>query len=260
MAGADRDIYISKIDSQYLNKILTGRHSRQLHKMILKSGYPEDILSEVEKRLPSKIYSVNERDIRIQPVEDGQVVSVGQYQLQFIFVPGHSLGNAMLWDKKHGIMFTGDHILFDITPNITVFADMQDSLGAYLDSLERSKKYPVTMALPGHRMSGDYYKRIGELIQHHKNRLEEMLTVLEQHPNSNAYEIASNMSWHIHGNGWEDFPDRQKWYAVGETLAHLEYLVKRNMAFRYGKSGVYYYQAEPVARRVLAEIFLKKNK
>jgi hypothetical protein len=32
------------------------------------------------------------------------------------------------------------------------------------------------------------------------------------------------MTWSIRAKSWEDFPDSQKWFATGETLAHLFYL------------------------------------
>ena len=244
MAGSDCTIYMSRADVQYLEKLLSGRHSSEMHRMIAEGGYPPETLAKVEKGLPSKVYSMNTMDKRIHPLEDGECFGPESCRLKLLLMPGHSPGNSMFWAKERGIMFTGDHILFDISPNITVFADMEDSLGAYLNSLRNSMKYPVRLALPGHRMPGDYHKRIGELIYHHQERLKELLKVLKEHPGSSAYEIASYMSWHIHGNGWEDFPDRQKWYAVGETLAHLEYLIRRGMAVREENenktSGRYY--------------------
>lgn len=48
------------------------------------------------------------------------------------------------------------------------------------------------------------------------------------------------MTWDIRCRGWEDFPTPQKWFAVGEALAHLEYLMDRGQVGR------------PVGRGVLA--------
>ena len=33
------------------------------------------------------------------------------------------------------------------------------------------------------------------------------------------------MTWSIRCKGWDDFPVPQKWFAVGEAVAHLEYLM-----------------------------------
>lgn len=53
-------------------------------------------------------------------------------------------------------MLLGDHVLFDITPNITDWWDVPDSLGNYLRSLDKLEAYPVTLPLPGHRQAGGY--------------------------------------------------------------------------------------------------------
>jgi hypothetical protein len=40
-----------------------------------------------------------------------------------------------------------------------------------------------------------------------------------------AYEIAARLTWDIRAKDWAHFPLNQKWFAVGETIAHLEYLM-----------------------------------
>ena len=38
-------------------------------------------------------------------------------------------------------------------------------------------------------------------------------------------EIASSMKWRIRADSWDTFPVGQKWFALGECLAHLDHLV-----------------------------------
>jgi len=50
-----------------------------------------------------------------------------------------------------------------------------------------------------------------------------------------AYDIAAKMTWDIDCENWEQFPIAQKWFAVGEAIAHLRYLesegrIRRNIA------------------------------
>ncbi len=33
------------------------------------------------------------------------------------------------------------------------------------------------------------------------------------------------MKWSMRGKCWEEFPITQRWFAVGETMAHLDYLI-----------------------------------
>ena len=68
---------------------------------------------------PAVRYKLDQVDDRFVPIEAGWKYTVGDYTLEMISVPGHTPGNAMFWAEKQGVMFTGDHILFDISPNIT---------------------------------------------------------------------------------------------------------------------------------------------
>ena len=168
------------------------------------------------------------------PMDTGDKIKVGEYELSWITTPGHTPGNAMLYEANHKIMFTGDNVLFDITPNITAWPGMPDALGSYLESLALAKKYDVKYAFPGHRefKGDDYYLRIDRLIQHHEKRLAEALSIIKRNPGSNAVEICSQMTWKIRCNGWDDFPVTQRFFAVGETLSHLDYLLARGEIIR----------------------------
>jgi glyoxylase-like metal-dependent hydrolase (beta-lactamase superfamily II) len=122
-------------------------------------------------------------------------------------------------DKK--ILVAGDHILIDITPNIQCWTDEQNPLQDYLTSLDKVNDMEIDLVLPGHRrVITDHRKRIAELKEHHRARLEEVLSILEDHPQT-AFEVASQMTWDLDADSWEDFPRAQKWFATGEAIAHL---------------------------------------
>jgi len=243
MAGKNRKIYLSRKDTAYLKKALSGRHSQEMHRRMVAEGFPEGLLTEIEATMPSRKYAIEVIDGRFNELDEGDSVTVGDYCLQMVSVPGHTPGNAMYWIKQQQIMLTGDHILFDITPNITAFADEDDSLGSYIDSLHKAKEFPVKLALPGHRMQGDYYHRIWELLQHHRDRIMETQRIIYNNPKLTAYEIAAHMSWNIRAKSWDEFPGNQKWYAVGECLSHLDYLRKRNLIERHEENNVLRYRA-----------------
>lgn len=114
--------------------------------------------------------------------------------------------------------------MFDITPNITGWRELDDALGSYLSSLRAIDKYDVRLALPGHRETGDFHQRIANLLGHHEARLEESLKVCRENPGATSYELAGKMNWKIRCNSWEDFPLGQKWFAVGEAYSHLRHL------------------------------------
>lgn len=161
---------------------------------------------------------------RLVVLQARQCLTYGDYRLETIPVPGHTPGNMMLWAEKQGIMFCGDHILFDVSPNITPYAGVEDSLGNYLDSLREAANYPVRLALPGHRKSGDYQARIAQLLAHHARRLDQVRRIVQETPGLCACEIAQRMPWNIRAESWEDFPVAQQWFAMGECMAHLDHI------------------------------------
>ena len=67
-------------------------------------------------------------------------------------------------------------------------------------------------------------ERIEALLAHHERRLAETEALLAEHPGMTAYETAGKMRWKIRAASWEEFPPSQKWFAVGECMAHLDYL------------------------------------
>ena len=220
------------------NKTVAERNAR-----FLEEGFPPDLLEENARINPAMAERLQSLDDRFTPIDDGQEIRIGEYRLKTIVVPGHTPGNTMFWMPEQEIMFTGDHVLFDITPNITAWSWVEDSLGDYLENLLRVRNYPVQLALPGHRKSGDYKERIRVLLDHHARRLAETERIIRQNPGLNGYEIAGRMTWKIRAASWEEFPLAQKWFAVGECMSHLNYLVKRNKIERRTEGGIRRYYA-----------------
>ena len=240
-AGPGRSIYISKTDKQYLDGFLMGETTQAMHTRYRAEGFPEEMITTIEKTSPARIYSLERIGSNFHSLDDGEEIQVGKYNLQTVLVPGHTPGCSMFWMKEQKIMFTGDHVLFDITPNITAWIGVEDALGNYLESLRKSKAYPVEIALPGHRKPGDYHERIEKLLTHHEHRIHEALSAIIAAPGLSAYEIASRMKWKIRANSWENFPIYQRWFAVGECLSHLDYLRRRGKISRELINGVYSY-------------------
>ncbi|NCB24244.1 MAG: MBL fold metallo-hydrolase [Bacteroidia bacterium] len=176
---------------------------------------------------PAIIYK--SESFKAQTIDEGDILSYGGRELECVFTPGHTPGHMCLYDRKNKIMFSGDHVLFDITPNIISWLNHPDLLGTYLSSLEKIRKYDVGKTLPAHRTTGSktLYERIDELRNHHEARLAETLQAVLENPGSCAFDLAGKMKWRIRASNWEDFPPAQKWFAVGECLAHLEYLEVR---------------------------------
>ncbi len=175
-------------------------------------------------------------------LEDGDTLSYGGHTLRCLLTPGHTPGHLCLYDPEARWLFSGDHVLFHITPNICRWSGVADSLGDYLESLKRVGALPVELLLPAHRQeTGDLRARTEELATHHARRIEDAMAVVAAEPWLTAYEIAGRMAWSIRCRDWADFPLTQKFFAVGEALSHLDYLTARGRVERRERDGRFFY-------------------
>ena len=173
----------------------------------------------------------------MQALQEGTVIKYGDYSLQVLFVPGHTRGHIALYEERNKLFFGGDLILDKITPTVTFWGFEQDILKVYLDTLAKVMAMEIDVVFTGHRaILYDCRKRIEELVAHHMKRLEEIKVILEKGEQS-VSDVASQMTWDIRVNSWDDFPKTQKWFATGEAMAHLEHLYCAGLLSRREESG-----------------------
>jgi glyoxylase-like metal-dependent hydrolase (beta-lactamase superfamily II) len=218
-------IFVSAADKAIIDSMVEDKaklRKRYGDRMVL-YGFPRD---EIERSLDvNPAIQNNETELfPMETIADGHVFDLGGVRLRAFCTPGHTPGHMCLSIDDDGILFTGDHVLFDITPNITSWPDMDDSLGSYMDSLRKVRGMDMRLALPGHRKSGSLAHRVDELLRHHASRLLEAHDIVRQFPDATCYDVASHMKWRISADDWESFPLSQKYFAVGEARSHLRHL------------------------------------
>jgi glyoxylase-like metal-dependent hydrolase (beta-lactamase superfamily II) len=192
------------------------------------SGYPENELQRALQSHPGLKFRAKE-SLAFHILNEGDTLSTGDYAFKCIETPGHTLGHMCLYEPGKKIFVSGDHILNDITPNIQLWSDEWNPLKEYLASLDKVYELDIELVLPGHRSLFKNCKdRIQELKHHHRNRLDEIISILEKGC-MNAFQVASKMSWDIISDSWDLFPVSQKWFATGEAIAHLKYLKEKGI-------------------------------
>lgn len=156
-------------------------------------------------------------------VRGGETFKVGDFDFEIIWTPGHSPGHICLYEPNRKILLTGDHVLPTITPNVSIHTQTQGSpLGDYMRSLKKLIDLDVEWVLPAHEFEiRDLKKRLVEIEDHHQYRLDEMATCVDS-GGSTAWEVAGRVKWAT--GALADFEPFMQRAAVGETLAHLEYL------------------------------------
>lgn len=159
-------------------------------------------------------------------INPNEIIRAGAFRLQAIPTPGHTPGHMCFLDCEKNILFTGDHVLFDISSNIIFWDGIDDILQIYLDSLKKLLTLPPVQALPGHRESGDLHTRVRELLAHHEMRLDECADIIRGNPGCTSMEITSALRWRVHRRKPAgQLPITVLRYAFGECLSHLDHLV-----------------------------------
>jgi len=241
LASDNAKVYFNEREAQWIYAQRTREdYWQKILDVYIANGFAaEGARTSMESHPAHKYSSKRKMDFTI--VNDGDVIDVGDFHFRCVTTPGHSPGHTSLYEAEKKILVAGDHILFDITPNITYWVDMENSLEKYLDSLEKVNALDVELVLTGHRrLVHDLRGRVKELQKHHRARLNEVLAALGD-GEKNILQTAPHLSWDITAKTWEEFPAQQKWFAFGETMAHVKYLECKGIVRSKNRNGTIVY-------------------
>lgn len=152
-------------------------------------------------------------------LEGAERFPVDGQDLVAVWTPGHSPGHCVFYWPARRLLFSGDHLLLKISPNIGLHPQSSaDPLDDYLASLRRVEALPIDEVLPAHGPSfGDHRARVGQILQHHEERLAALLR-LATTPQT-GWELAAGLFPGITARNV--FHQR---LALQETLAHCQAL------------------------------------
>jgi glyoxylase-like metal-dependent hydrolase (beta-lactamase superfamily II) len=159
-----------------------------------------------------------------------------------LHLPGHADGHIAL--LRDGVLIAGDTILGGITPAVGLYPDSRpDPLGDYLGSLRRIEELDPDVAFGGHGSAMDApAERAREILEHHAERLALAEGALGTEP-ATAYDVSLAIFR-------SDLPPAQRRFALAESLAHLERLVREGRAERVEQDGVTSYVSSATQSRV----------
>ncbi|WP_431901125.1 MBL fold metallo-hydrolase [Nonomuraea sp. bgisy101] len=164
-------------------------------------------------------------------LRDGDLIDVPGRVLRAVHTPGHTPGHLCLHLEDAARLFTGDHILPDITPHIGIYPydrDDVDPLADFLASLDRVAALGLTEALPAHEWTlPDAAARAAEIRAHHEDKLERLAALVTEP--LTIWEIAARMTWN---RPWADLSPILRGMAAGEAAAHLRALEARGLIRR----------------------------
>lgn len=235
IAGVMSKVYIGKHEIAFIKR--HGYGERRIPDEAVRNGFPKDDIERAFRNPQGRPDTVA-ASLNYQTLGDGDILSAGGFYFRCLETPGHSPGHLCLYEPGKKLLVSGDHIIPEISPNVSAWFNDGSPLDDYLASLDKVLPLEVKLVLPGHRQPFRNFKgRIRELKRHHWVRTEEALRILADGIANNAYQVAAQMSWDINYPSWEDFPVVQRWFATGEAMAHLRFLEHQGKVRRHTAGG-----------------------
>jgi glyoxylase-like metal-dependent hydrolase (beta-lactamase superfamily II) len=213
------DLYIHRLEVPLVNpRYVELEHLvKEVRTYLLVNGVPAgdaEVLSNSQRAL-SQVVKTAEASVQLDGAE---LLQMGRRELRVEWTPGHSPGHICLYDRQDGLLFAGDHMLPELSPNIGLHPQSTpDPLHEYLEGLRRMAAYEPKLILPSHgRPFTGAPARVRVLEAHHRKRLAQAVEIVGRGKQT-AWDVALEL-WGPRENLYE------KRLAVQEALAHLQAL------------------------------------
>ncbi|KJR99859.1 MAG: hypothetical protein VR68_08145 [Peptococcaceae bacterium BRH_c4a] len=228
-------VYMSPVDAALTEKIWKNsfQNIEIFSRMYLENGVPAGLISEMLDNIVDMRQRVTPHP-DITTLSGEEEVRLGDRYFQVVGTPGHTDGHVCFYNKENGILLSGDHLLPDISSNISLWPHSHPNpLDNFLTSLAENHRLKVSLALPAHgECFTNVEQRLAELKEHHRERLNMMKRIASR--GATAYRVCLE----VFGNGLSSHEMR---FALTETMAHLAYLEKRGELRVSWENTVYEY-------------------
>jgi glyoxylase-like metal-dependent hydrolase (beta-lactamase superfamily II) len=212
-----------------------------LKTVLLRNGIPEPLVNEAIRYIESAHKLAD-------PLEDafflegGDPIPYESMTWRTILCPGHSPGLICFYWPEEKLLFSGDHLLKEVTPN-PILNTPEDrsplrypSLKEYLDSLKKLENLDISLSLPGHGEEiTDVKGLIQKILTHHQERMDLICSILSGGEKT-PYEIALEL--------FPGVPPFDVFLGISEAVGHLEILREKGMVKGREKEGKEYYSLE----------------
>ena len=232
-------IYIHPVEYGRIRSII---HSLGFLKMILlRNGIPEGLVNQALLFIESAQKMGDSLDEAFF-LNDGDSIPFQSMTWRTIHCPGHSPGLICFYWPEKKILFSGDHLLKEITPNPLLSVSNNDfpfhypSLKEYLASLKKVENLDISLLLPGHgEVMSETKGLIEKIFFHHRERMDRVLAILSEGEKT-SYEIAMDL--------FPGVPPFEIFLGISEAVGHLEILRDKGRVTVKEKEGKDYYSSE----------------
>ncbi|QSF47932.1 MBL fold metallo-hydrolase [Paenibacillus tianjinensis] len=192
--------------------------------LFLRHGMPEEWIRGIREHLVSFLPQVTPQ-AEVSYIDAAVPVVIGGREWTPVLTGGHAPGHVSLYEAGSGLVFCGDAILPQISPNVGLQpgSDPQP-LQTFLEGLRALRSLRVSRAFPGHREPFTVWtERADSLLRHHEERLDTAAQLLAGGPLSGFAVCEALFRSRVSSA-------HQMRFAMSEALAHLAELVRRGRA------------------------------
>lgn len=237
----EAEVFISKQEHQQIQSFWDRDRGNpaQVATFFQKYGFPKELLPSITLHMKG-FRQVMEPHPEVNFFRAGETIPIGGEIFHILHTPGHSEGHLSFWQPKQGVIFAGDVLLPKITPNIPLLPSSDPNpLQTFFHTLQKLKELPIRTVYPAHGNSfTQYQERIGQIMDHHEQRLARILQFMKYKGKVNGYEVCQEL---FRGKNLDTHNLR---FAFSETLAHLMYLHLSGKVHQEERSGIFYYFME----------------
>ena len=188
-------------------------------------GLDDSRLAALEARGNGFLRGVPEMPQTYRRIMDGDQIVIGGKNWRVIVGYGHAPEHASLYCDELHVLISGDMLLPRISTNVSVLAPNPDGnpLALFLASIEKLQSLPKdTLVLPSHgKPFRGLHARVTQLQAHHRERCNALRDACV------SAKSAGDLLLVLFGREITDA--HQIMFAMGETIAHLNYLEHANV-------------------------------
>lgn len=208
-----------------------------------KAGYNDEQIELYKARFGGFGKAIAPMPNSYDRIQDGEKLIINGKEWFVVVGSGHSPEHACLWCPELSICLSGDQILPNISSNVSVWPTQPegnplqnwiDSCGKLIDTLPGDTLICPAHGIPFHGA----HRRLQKLIDHHEKALDRL------HDHCRTPKLSTEVYPVLFRR---TINDGNRIMAVGESIAHLNCLLKRgHMSRRLNDAGQFSYKSRPI--------------
>jgi glyoxylase-like metal-dependent hydrolase (beta-lactamase superfamily II) len=221
-------LYASAIESERMKThwMPSARRDGGVVAWFRRWGVPDDVLFYDTGRadLAQRIQDPIDVDVIIA---EGDTLELGEFTLEVLATPGHCEGHVVFYERDTQTLFSGDHLLTDISPvpllSLPAHPGLQRdrSLVRFMESLAKAEALDCRITFPSHGdVIWDHRALIASYRLHHERRKLQIARILRESPRT-PFELAAQL-----------FPKHyrsQIYLVMSEVVGHLDLLIDEGL-------------------------------